>query len=136
MARTTLYIGAEKLANAKFRSYIRAAPGISISGRGSRRFCIDESARTNSSAIQVCRELVDAEKEYYGQPHDGDSGSSVRRRNSSAILGKHNGSFTGRRLANKLQVRSVRSWLRLRMMATRKRVQKLEPFQGYYFSRS
>jgi len=46
--------------------------------------------RNELTAIQVCRELGDAEKEYYAEPHDGDAGSEYARRLFSDPS-KHNG---------------------------------------------
>ena len=43
-------------------------------------------------AIQVCRELVDAEKEYYADPHDGEAGRQYATRLFSDP-NKHNGLF-------------------------------------------
>ena len=42
--------------------------------------------------IQVCRELVDAEKEYYGAAHDGDSGKQYAQKFFSDP-GKHSGLY-------------------------------------------
>ena len=44
------------------------------------------------AVIQVCREVVDAEKEYYSQPHDGESQQQYADKLSSDP-GKHNGLY-------------------------------------------
>ena|SRR5579862_1128265 len=44
------------------------------------------------AVIQVCREMVDAEKEYYSKPHDGDSEQQYAGKLSSDP-GKHNGLY-------------------------------------------
>jgi hypothetical protein len=70
--KTTMYIGAE--------NWPTPIPLVQKGGTwyfdtaaGKKEVLYRRIGRNELTAIQVCRELVDAEKEYYAQPHDGDS---------------------------------------------------------------
>lgn len=69
---TTLYIGAENwptpipLAHKGNAWYFDTAAG-------KQEILYRRVGRNELAVIQVCHELVDAEKQYYGQPHDGNS---------------------------------------------------------------
>jgi len=88
---TTLYIGAENwptpipLEEKNGAWYFNTAAG-------KQEILFRRVGKNEMSAIQVCRELVDAEKEYYGQPHDGDAGTQYAQKLSSDA-GKHNGLY-------------------------------------------
>jgi hypothetical protein len=82
--------------------------------------------------IQVCGELVDAEKEYYAQPHDGDSGKQYAQKFISDP-NKHNGLYwepvSG-------EAESPIGPLMASAAAegyTQGPNHKPQPFQGYYF---
>jgi len=68
--KTTLYIGAENwptpipLAEKDGQWYFDTPAG-------KQEILYRRIGRNELAAIQICRELVDAENEYYGQPHDG-----------------------------------------------------------------
>jgi len=83
------------------------------------------------TVIQVCGELVDAQKEYQSQPHDG----AADRQYAQTILsdqGKHNG-FIGKQPRVRPQVRSVRWWLSAEREGYAEIAgQKPQPFHGYY----
>jgi Protein of unknown function (DUF2950) len=89
--KTTLYIGAENwptpipLAH-KGSSWYFDTPA------GKQEIVYRRVGRNELAVIAVCRELVDAEKEYYGQPHDGDSGNQYAQKLFSDP-GKHNGLY-------------------------------------------
>jgi Protein of unknown function (DUF2950) len=89
--KTTLYIGAENwptpipLANKGGLWYFDTAAG-------KQQILYRRIGKNEMAVIQVCHELVDAQKEYYGQPHDGDSGSQYAQKLSSDP-GKHNGLY-------------------------------------------
>ena len=73
------------------------------------------------AVIQVSRELVDAEKEYYSQPHDGDSGNQYARKLSSDP-NKHDGLYW--KTVSGEKESPIGPFVA--SAAT-------EPFQGYYF---
>jgi hypothetical protein len=89
--KTTLYIGAENwptpipLAHKGGLWYFDTAAG-------KQQILYRRIGRNELAVIQVCHELVDAQKEYYGKPHDGDSGSQYAQKFSSDP-GKHNGLY-------------------------------------------
>jgi len=88
---TTLYIGAE--------NWPTPIPLVGKSGvwhfdtpAGKQEILYRRVGRNELTAIQVCRELVDAEKEYYAQPHDGDGGRQYAQKLFSDPS-KHNGLY-------------------------------------------
>ena len=89
--KTTLYIGAENwptpipLAHKGSLWYFDTAAG-------KQQILYRRIGKNEMAVIQVCHELVDAQKEYYGHPHDGDSGSQYAQKFSSDP-GKHNGLY-------------------------------------------
>jgi Protein of unknown function (DUF2950) len=89
--KTTLYIGAE--------NWPTPIPLVHKGGLwyfdtavGKQQILYRRIGKNEMAVIQVCHELVDAQKEYYGQPHDGDSGSQYAQKLSSDP-GKHNGLY-------------------------------------------
>jgi len=88
---TTLYIGAENwptpipLVDQGNSWYFDTAAG-------KQEILYRRIGKNELATIQVCRELVDAEKEYYGQPHDGDSNPQYAQKLFSDP-GKHNGLY-------------------------------------------
>jgi len=127
---TPLYIGAENWPTPipllhKGSSWYFDTPA------GKQEILYRRVGKNELSAIQVCRELVDAEKEYYGQPHDGDSGSQYAQKFFSDP-GKHNGLYweaSGEQASSPIGplVASAAN------DGNAEAGQKLEPFQGYYF---
>jgi hypothetical protein len=127
---TTLYIGAENWPTPiplvhKGSSWYFDTPA------GKQEILYRRVGKNELSAIQVCRELVDAEKEYYSQPHDGDSGSQYAQKFFSDP-GKHNGLYweaSGEGASSPIGplVASAAN------DGNAEGGQKLEPFQGYYF---
>ena len=88
---TTLYIGAENwptpipLARKGQQWYFDSAAG-------KQEILYRRVGRNELAVIQVCSELVDAQKEYYGQAHDGDSTHRYAEKFWSDP-GKHNGLY-------------------------------------------
>ncbi len=89
--KTTLYIGAE--------NWPTPIPLVHKGGgwyfdtpTGKQEILYRRIGRNELSVIQVCREMVDAQKEYYGQPHDGDSANQYAQKLFSDP-GKHNGLY-------------------------------------------
>jgi hypothetical protein len=88
---TTLYIGAENwptpipLAHKGGQWYFDSAAGKQES-------LYRRVGRNELAVIQVCSELVDAEKEYYAQPHDGGSANQYAEKFFSDA-DKHNGLY-------------------------------------------
>jgi hypothetical protein len=88
---TTLYIGAENwptpipLIHKGDLWYFDTATG-------KQEILYRRIGRNELAVIQVCRELVDAEKEYYALPHDGEATRQYAQKFSSDP-GKHNGLY-------------------------------------------
>ena len=88
---TTLYVGAENwptpipLAHKGNSWYFDTAAG-------KQEILYRRVGKNELAAIQVCRELVDAEKEYDAQPHDGDKNPQYAQKFFSDP-GKHNGLY-------------------------------------------
>ena len=70
---TTLYIGAENWPT-PIPLMHKANEWFFDTAAGKQEILYRRVGRHELATIQVCRELVDAEKEYYALPHDGDSG--------------------------------------------------------------
>ena len=88
---TTLYIGAENWPTPipllhKGNSWYFDTPA------GKKEVLYRRIGKNELAVIQVCREVVDAEKEYYSQPHDGESQQQYAGKLSSDP-GKHNGLY-------------------------------------------
>jgi hypothetical protein len=88
---TTLYIGAE--------NWPTPIPLVHKGGAwyfdtpaGKQEILYRRVGRNELAVIQVCRELVDAEKEYYAQPHDGSSSRQYAQKFFSDP-NKHNGLY-------------------------------------------
>jgi hypothetical protein len=76
---TTLYVGAENWPSPI--PLIHGSAGWYFdTPAGKQEILYRRVGKNELAVIEVCRELVDAEKEYYGQPHDGDSGKVYAQR--------------------------------------------------------
>lgn len=127
--KTTLYIGAENwptpipLAHKGGLWYFDTAAG-------KQQILYRRIGRNEMAVIQVCHELVDAQKEYYGRPHDGDSGSQYAQKFSSDP-GKHNGLYwqasagEGESPIGPLMASAAAEGYSADLQP--------QPFQGYYF---
>lgn len=89
--KTTLYIGAENWPT-PIPLVHKGTAWYFDTAAGKEEILYRRVGRNELAVIQVCRELVDAEKEYYGQPHDGDAGNEYAQKFSSDP-GKHNGLY-------------------------------------------
>ncbi len=127
---TTLYIGAENwptpipLVHKGDAWYFDTAAG-------KQEILYRRIGKNELAAIQTCHELVDAEKEYYAQPHDGEQNQYAQKLYSDP--GKHNGLYWQ---ASSGQPASPIGPL----VASAAREgygsasdQEHQPFQGYYF---
>jgi hypothetical protein len=128
---TTLYIGAEN-----WPTPIPLVHKGSIwyfdTAAGKQEILYRRVGRNELAAIQVCRELVDAEKEYYAKPHDGDSGKHYAPKFFSDP-NKHNGLYWEPASG---EAESPIGPLVARATAegyARNPNQKPQPFQGYYY---
>ncbi|HUK32179.1 MAG TPA: DUF2950 domain-containing protein [Candidatus Acidoferrum sp.] len=88
---TTLYIGAE---NWPTPIPLRHNPRgwYFDTAAGKQEILYRRIGKNELAAITVCRELVDAQKEYYGQPHDG-AGDRQYARKFVSDAGTHDGLF-------------------------------------------
>jgi len=128
---TTLYIGAEnwptpislvKNGNAWYFDTLAAEPEVLYRRIG----------RNELAVIQVCHELVAAEKEYYAMPHDGDSGKEYAARFYSDP-DKHNGLYW--EVSQGEPESPIGPFVALASAEgyADHPGRKQEPFQGYYF---
>ncbi len=123
---TTLYIGAENwptpipLVHQGNSWYFDTAAG-------KQEILYRRIGKNELATIQVCSELVDAEKEYYGQPHDGDSNPQYAQKFLSDP-GKHNGLYWETSAGEAASPIGP-----LLASASIEDSQKSQPFQGYYF---
>lgn len=127
---TALYIGAENWPTPIPLAHKGDAWYFDTSA-GKREILYRRVGRNELTVIQVCRELVDAEKEYYSRPHDGDSANEYARRFLSDP-GKHNGLYwqadsEGESPVGPLVASAAAESDRLNQS------QDPQPFQGYYF---
>jgi hypothetical protein len=125
---TTLYIGAENwptpipLKKKNGAWYFDTA-------MGKEEILYRRVGRNELSAIQVCNELVDAEKEYYGQPHDGESGNQYAQKFVSGA-GKHDGLYWQ---ASAGEAESPIGPMLAAAAEGHAPDSKPEPFDGYYY---
>lgn len=129
--KTTLYIGAE--------NWPTPIPLVQMGSTwyfdtdaGKKEILYRRVGRNEMAVIQVCRELVDAEKEYYAEPHDGDSGKQYAQKIYSDP-GKHNGLYWE---AAAGEAESPMGPLVAAAAAegyTQDPDHKPQPFMGYYF---
>lgn len=88
---TTLYIGAENWP-APIPLVHKGDVWFFDTPFGKQEILYRRIGRDELATIQVCRELVDAEKEYYSQPHDGNPNKQYAQKLFSEP-GKHNGLY-------------------------------------------
>jgi hypothetical protein len=128
---TTLYIGAENWPTPI--PLMHAAGGWYFdTAAGKKEILYRRIGKNELNAIQVCRELVDAQKEYMGQTHDGDSVNQYAQKFFSDP-DKHNGLYW---VANSGDAQSPIGPLVASAEAegyTPDTDQKLRPFMGYHF---
>jgi len=127
---TTLYIGAENWPT-PIPLIHKGSSWYFDTADGKQEILYRRVGENELTAIQVCRELVDAEKEYYAQTHDGDPNPQYAQKFFSDP-GKHNGLYweaSASEAASPIGplVASAAS------QGSGEADQKLQPFQGYYF---
>lgn len=129
--KTTLYIGAENWPTPIPLEH-KAGAWYFDTPAGKQEILYRRIGKNELAVIQTCRELVDAEKEYYGQPHDGESGDQYAQKLSSDP-GKHNGLYW--------QASAGEGESPIGPMVASAAMgshaadapQEAQPFQGYYF---
>ena len=128
---TTLYVGAENWPTPIPLAH-KGAAWYFDTAAGKREILYRRIGENELSVIQVCLELVDAQKEYYAQPHDGDSTKQYAQKFFSDA-NKHNGLYwmPGPRASRKSH-RSA-GGIRRRRRAIRNPTPAPQPFHGYYF---
>jgi hypothetical protein len=126
--KTTLYIGAENwptpiplVHKGSFWYFDTAA--------GQEEILYRRVGRNELAVIQVCHELVDAEKQYYGQPHDGNS-AHVYAEKFMSDPGKQNGLYWE---ASAGGSESPIGPLIAEASAMSFATSQPQPFHGYYF---
>ena len=87
---TTLYIGAENWPT-PIPLMHKGDSWYFDTAAGEQEILYRRIGKNELAAIQVCRELVDAQKEYYAQAHDGDKNQYAQKLYSDP--GKHNGLY-------------------------------------------
>ncbi len=88
---TTLYVGAENWPTPIPLAH-KGAAWYFDTAAGKREILYRRIGENELSVIQVCLELVDAQKEYFAQPHDGDSVKQYAQKFFSDA-NKHNGLY-------------------------------------------
>lgn len=128
---TTLYVGAENWPT-PIPLVRKGATWYFDTAAGKREILYRRVGRNELAVIQTCRELVDAEKEYYQQQHDGDPGKEYARKFLSDP-GKHDGLYwqvnpgEGESPIGPLVASAETEGYRPNGS------QDSQPFQGYYF---
>src|ERR1017187_6631364 len=87
---TTLYIGAENWPT-PIPLLHKGEAWYFDTAAGKQEILYRRIGKNELAVIQVCRELVDAQKEYYAEPHDGDKNQYAQKLYSDP--GKHNGLY-------------------------------------------
>jgi len=127
--RTTLYIGAENWPTPIPLAH-KGSAWYFDTPAGKQEIFYRRIGKNELAVIQVCRELVDAEKEYHAQPHDGGSTNEYAQKLFSDP-GKHNGLYweasagEGESPIGPLMASAAAEGYPGDRQA--------EPFQGYYF---
>lgn len=128
---TTLYVGAENWPT-PIPLVHKGGSWYFDTAAGTQEILFRRVGRNELAVIQVCRELVDAEKEYYGQPHDGEPGGEYAQKLSSDPH-KHDGLYWD---AAPGEPESPIGPLLASAAAegdAHEGDQALQPFQGYFF---
>jgi hypothetical protein len=128
---TTLYIGAENWPS-PIPLMRKGTSWYFDTAAGKQEILYRRIGKNELGVIQVCRELVDAENEYYPKPHDGSSGKEYAQKIFSDQA-KHNGLYWQ---ASAGEEQSPIGPLVAAAAAegyVRYPGQTQQPFQGYYF---
>jgi hypothetical protein len=126
--KTTLYVGAENWPAPiplvhKGNSWYFDTPA------GREEILYRRVGRNELAVIQICHELVDAQKEYYAQPHDGSANEYAQKLTSDP--GKHNGLYW--EAGTNESQSPIGPLIAAASPDTQAADQNPEPFHGYYF---
>ena len=130
---TTLYIGAE--------NYPTPIPLVRTPGKawyfdtaaGKQEILFRRVGENELAVIAVCHELVDAEKEYYAKPHDGDSVRQYAQKFFSDP-GKHNGLYWDAASGEpESPIGPLVAMAESEGYSKDAAQQQAQPFDGYYF---
>jgi hypothetical protein len=124
---TTLYIGAENWPT-PIPLVRKGESWYFDTAAGSDEIVYRRIGKNELAAIQVCGELVNAQKEYYAQAHDGDANQYAQKLYSDP--GKHNGLYWQ---ASAGETASPIGPLVAEAGEGDSGSQQHQPFQGYYF---
>jgi hypothetical protein len=124
---TTLYIGAENWPT-PIPLVQKADKWYFDTTAGKEEILYRRIGKNELAAIQVCRELVDAEKEYYAEAHDGDKNQYAQKLYSDP--GKHNGLYWQ---ASQGEPASPIGPLVAAAAGQGNGGKEHQPFEGYYF---
>lgn len=127
---TTLYIGAENWPT-PIPLVHKGDAWYFDTGAGKREILYRRVGANELAVIQVCRDLVDAEKEYYAALHDGDSGRQYAQKFVSDP-GKHNGLYWDEANGDESPIGPLVAAAAAQGYATSSD-EKPQPFHGYYF---
>lgn len=127
---TTLYIGAENWPT-PIPLLHRGDQWYFDTAAGKKEILYRRIGKNELAAIEVCRELVDAEKEYYAQAHDGDKNQYAQKLFSDP--GKHNGLYWEASSGEGVSPIGPLVAAAAKQGYGRAAKQEQEPFQGYYF---
>ena len=125
---TTLYIGAENWPTPIPLAH-KGSAWYFDTPAGKEEILYRRVGRNELAVIQVCHELVDAEKEYYGQPHDGSDHEYAQKFMSDP--GKHNGLYW-EASANESES-PIGPLVAKASTVSNSTGHMPEPFHGYYF---
>jgi hypothetical protein len=128
---TTLYIGAENWPT-PIPLVHKGSTWYFDTAAGKQEILYRRIGRNELAVIQVCRELADAEKEYYAEPHDGEPAKQYAQKFFSDP-NKHNGLYWEPAAG---EAESPIGPLLASAAAegyTQDPDHELQPFQGYYF---
>ncbi|MGC1371087.1 MAG: DUF2950 domain-containing protein [Candidatus Sulfotelmatobacter sp.] len=126
---TTLYIGAENWPTPIPLEH-KANAWYFDTLAGKQEILYRRVGRNELAVIQVCHELVDAQKEYYGQPHDGNS-AHVYAEKFMSDPGKQDGLYW--QANNNGGESPIGPLVAQASMMGHSSDQTPEPFHGYYF---
>lgn len=128
---TTLYIGAENWPT-PIPLVRQGSMWYFDTAAGKQEILYRRIGKNELSAIQVCRELVDAQKEYFAQSHDGGADRQYAQKFSSDA-GKHDGLYweaNSEKAASPIgPLVAVAAVEQVRQGSG----ENLQPFEGYYF---
>jgi len=129
--KTTLYIGAENWPT-PIPLIHKGSTWYFDTPAGKQEILYRRVGRNELAVIQVCHELVDAQKGYYSQPHDGNSGKQYAQKIFSDS-DKHNGLYWQAASADGESPIGPLIASAATEGYTKDPDQKPQPYQGYYF---